>query len=397
MKVFILNSGSSSIKFQVIETKNKKTLLKGICERVGMENSSYTVTNLQKDLKDKNIPSKFKDHKEAIKKIFEILIDARIGVIEDYSEIDAIGHRVVHGGEWFCDSAIIDENVLQKIEESSELAPLHNPANIKGIKACLKIMPDKKNIAVFDTSFHQTLSKEKYMYALNYEDYKKYKIRKYGFHGTSVKYIVSKLEKIDKSLKKVIVCHLGNGASITAVKDGKSFDTTMGFTPLAGIPMGTRSGDIDPSIIQYLMHVKKLSIDEVIDYINKKCGMLGICGKSDNRDIIEGIYNNDEKSKLAFDIFCSRIASYIGAYYVEMEGLDAIIFTAGIGENSHETRQFVCDRLKVLGVEIDKEKNNIRNFEDLELSNKNSKVKVYKIGTNEELMIALDVEKLMNK
>ena len=217
----------------------------------------------------------------------------------------------------------------------------------------MELMPTKKNIAVFDTAFHQSLEKEKYMYALQYEDYEKYQIRKYGFHGTSVRYIVNELEKIDPKLSRVIVCHLGNGASITAVKDGKSFDTTMGFTPLAGIPMGTRSGDLDPSIIEYLAKVKNMNIEQVLNYLNKNCGMLGLYGKSDNRDILEGIQNGEDRAKLALDIFCSRIASYIGAYYVELGGLDALIFTAGIGENSPETRAAICERLKVLGIELD--------------------------------------------
>lgn len=397
MKVFVLNSGSSSIKFQIIDTSTKETLLKGICERIGIENSFYTITNLQKNLKDKNVSADFPSHKEAIEKVLELLVDKRIGVLNDYSEIDAIGHRVAHGGEYFKKSCVVDDDVLLKIEKISNLAPLHNPANVKGIKVCRKLMPDKKNVVVFDTSFHQTLDKEQFIYPLPYEDYEKYQIRKYGFHGTSVRYIVKKLKKIDPSLKKVVVCHLGNGVSLTAVKDGKSFDTTMGFTPLAGIPMGTRSGDIDPCILEYLGKVKNLDQEQLLEYINKKSGMLGICGFSDNRDILEEISKGNQKAKLAFDVFCNRIARYIGADYVELEGLDAIVFTAGIGENSFETRQEVCDRLNVLGVELNKEENVIRTDEDKLLSTPNSKIKIYKIGANEELMIALDVEELVKK
>lgn len=397
MKIFVLNSGSSSIKFQIIDTESRKTLMKGLCERIGQENSVYTVKNLIKDLKDKNIEANFVNHKKAIEKVLELVTDERIGVLKTYDEIDAIGHRVVHGGEYFKESKIVTEEVLNKIESVSPLAPLHNPANIQGIKVCMELMPTKKNIAVFDTAFHQSLEKEKYMYALQYEDYEKYQIRKYGFHGTSVRYIVNELEKIDPKLSRVIVCHLGNGASITAVKDGKSFDTTMGFTPLAGIPMGTRSGDLDPSIIEYLAKVKNMNIEQVLNYLNKNCGMLGLYGKSDNRDILEGIQNGEDKAKLALDIFCSRIASYIGAYYVELGGLDALIFTAGIGENSPETRAAICERLKVLGIELDLDINVIRTDEDLLISNKKSKVKVYRMRTNEELMIALDVKKILGK
>lgn len=395
MKVFVLNSGSSSIKFQIIDTETRKTLLKGLCERIGMDNSVYTITNIEKGLKDKNIPLKFNNHEEAVKEVLKLLIDDRIGVIKDYSEIDAIGHRVAHGGEYFKKSEIVTDEVLEKIESIAPLAPLHNPANIKGIKICRKLMPDKKNIAVFDTSFHQSLSEEKFMYALPYEDYKKYQIRKYGFHGTSVRYIVKKLEELEPNLKNVIVCHVGNGVSVTAVKDGKSFDTSMGFTPLAGIPMGTRSGDIDPSILEYLGKVRNLTDAQVLEYINKNSGMLGICGYSDNRDILLEIDRGNKLAKLAFDIFCNRIARCIGEYYVELGGLDAIVFTAGIGENSPETREEVCDRLECLGVKINKGQNFIRTDEDKELSTYDSKVKIYRIRTNEELMIALDVEKLI--
>lgn len=397
MKVFVLNSGSSSIKFQIIDTNTKETLLKGICERIGIANSIYTITNLQKNLKDKDVSADFPSHQEAIKKVLELLVDERIGVLKDYSEIDAIGHRVAHGGEYFSESAVVDDEVLEKIEKISNLAPLHNPANVKGIKVCRKLMKDKKNVAVFDTSFHQTLAKEQYIYPLPYEDYEKYQIRKYGFHGTSVRYIIKKLEEIDINLKKVVVCHIGNGVSLTAVKNGKSFDTTMGFTPLAGIPMGTRSGDIDPCILEYLGKVKNLDQEQLLEYINKKSGMLGICGYSDNRDILHEISKGNEKAKLAFDVFCNRIARYIGAYYVELGGLDAIVFTAGIGENSFETREEVCNRLKVLGVELNKEENYIRTDKEQLLSTKNSKIKLYKIGANEELMIALDVERLVRK
>lgn len=398
MLVLILNSGSSSIKFQVIQTKTKKLLMKGLFERIGEENSTYTVENLEKSIKLKNQVMFFKDHLVAIKKVLDLLIDKEVGVVNNLDEVDAIGHRVVHGGEYFKESQIVTDEVIKKIEEVSILAPLHNPANLKGIKICQELMPNKKNVVVFDTAFHQSIEKEKYIYPIQYKDYEDFKIRKYGFHGTSVRYITNTVKDIlNKQDSKIIICHLGNGASITAVRNGKSIDTSMGFTPLAGIPMGTRCGDIDPSIVTYLAKVKKLSLDETSDYLNKQSGMLGIFGKSDNRDICLSIIDGDKQAELALNIFCNRIANFIGSYYIELEGLDAIIFTGGIGENSPETKENICNRLKVLGIEIDKEKNSIRNDEIVKLSTENSKIKVYKIPTNEELMIALDVEELIKK
>lgn len=396
MLVFVLNSGSSSIKFQVIQTETQEVLMKGLCERIGFENSTYTIENVNKSIKLKNQAMYFPDHLVAIKKVLSLLADSEIGVIADLNDIDAIGHRVVHGGEWFNESVIVDDNVLSKIEEISILAPLHNPANIKGIKVCQELMPTKKNVAVFDTAFHQTMEKNRFIYPIAYKDYEDYKIRKYGFHGTSVRYISKRVEEIlNTKDSKVIVCHLGNGASITAVKNGKSIDTSMGFTPLAGIPMGTRSGDIDPSIIAYLAKVKNTDAESITNYLNKESGMIGLFGKSDNRDICSAIEEGNEQAKLALDIFCNRIADYIGSYYIALEGLDAIVFTGGIGENSNETREEVCKRLKVLGVDLNYEVNSIRTDKDVLLTTENSKVAVYKIATNEELMIALDVEQLV--
>lgn len=398
MKIFVLNSGSSSIKFQVIETDSSKTLIKGICERIGNENSTFTVENVEKKLKRKNEPHHFKNHTVALEHVLKSLLDKEIGVVKKLDEIEAIGHRIVHGGEWFTKSTIVTDEVLKTLELANKLAPLHNPANIKGVMVCKRLMPNKTNVLVFDTAFHHTLEPEKYIYAIPYEDYEELNIRKYGFHGTSVRYVSKKaISMLGNENSKIIVCHLGNGASITAVKDGKSIDTSMGFTPLSGIPMGTRSGDIDPAIILYLMEKRHLSRSEAMERLNKKSGMLGIFGKSDNRDLTFAMLDGDKKAKLAFDIFCSKIVSYIGSYYVQLGGLDAIIFTGGIGENSHETREEVCKRLEVLGVELDLSQNAKRVPEDLVLSTENSKVKVFKISTNEELVIAKDVEELINK
>lgn len=396
MKIFVLNSGSSSVKFQVIETESEKALVKGLLEKIGIEGSRYTIENTEKNIKVKNEPAVFNNHTDAIKKCLELLVDDKLGCIKSLDEIDIIGHRIVHGGEHFKDSALVDEKVLEILEEVSSLAPLHNPANIKGIKTCMNLMPGKKNVAVFDTSFHQSMEEEKYMYAIPMEDYKELNIRKYGFHGTSVRYVYKKACKmLNNPNAKVIVCHLGNGASITAVKDGKSVDTSMGFTPLAGIPMGTRSGSIDPSIVEYLMKHRNLSIEEVMERLNKNSGMLGIFGKSDNRDITMAMLDGDKTAKLAFDMFTSKISSFIGSYYVELEGIDALVFTGGIGENSHETREDVCNRIKVLGASLDLEKNDLREDEDIDLSNSNSKFKILKIRTNEELMIAKDAMKFI--
>lgn len=391
MKVFVLNSGSSSVKFQIINMENEKVLVKGLLEKIGQNDSRYTIENVQKNIKHKNILSYFKNHLDAIKKCLELLVDKEIGCLETLDEIDIIGHRIVHGGEKFIKSTLITNDVLDELEKISVLAPLHNPANIKGIKICMELMPNKKNIAVFDTAFHQTMEKEKYIYAIPLEDYEELHIRKYGFHGTSVRYVYEKsCEMLNKKNAKIIICHLGNGASITAVENNKSINTTMGFTPLDGIPMGTRSGSIDPSIIEFLMKQRNLTIDEVMERLNKKSGMLGLFGKSDNRDLTLAMLDGDDKAKLAFNVFVSRITSFIASYYVELNGIDALVFTGGIGENSHETREYVCERLNILGAKIDTEVNKIRNDKNMDLSLENSQFKIFKICTNEELMIAKD-------
>ncbi|WP_067142871.1 acetate/propionate family kinase [Oceanivirga salmonicida] len=386
MIILVLNSGSSSMKFQVIDTLKKSVLLKGICERITKKDSMYSYVDNIKEIKVKDEMKYFENHEDALKFVISLI---------ELDKIDAIGHRVVHGGEKFKDAVIVTDEIIEELEKIKDLAPLHNPANIKGIKLCMKLMPNKKNIAVFDTAFHNTIKKEKYLYTIPYEFYEKYGIRKYGFHGTSVKY-VSKIanEMLNKKDSKIIVCHLGNGASITAVRNNQSIDTSMGFTPLSGIPMGTRSGDIDTSIVKFLVE-KGYSLDEVFNILNKKSGMVGICGSSDNREMTRLMLEGEEKSVLAFDMYSNRVSRYIGSYFVELEGIDAIVFTGGIGENSPETRLKVCEKLKALNILLDEEKNKLR--EDGDISLPESSVRIYRIRTDEEMMIAKDVEMLVLK
>lgn len=392
VNILVINSGSSSLKYQIIDMENLKVLIEGICERIGIGNSfiSYTIDNKkEKKIIDVNT------HKEALEEILHIII--KNGVLRDFNDIDAIGHRVVHGGDLFTESVLIDEKVLEKIEKLSSLAPLHNPSNLSGIKTCMTIMPNKPNIAVFDTAFHQTISPKVFMYGLPYEDYQELRVRKYGFHGTSYKYIVKEVEKISKNNKKIIICHLGNGASVCAVKEGKSVDTSMGFTPLQGLMMGTRCGDIDPTSIFYIMKERGLSLEEAEKRLNKESGMLGIFGKSsDSRDIENAILEGDERAILTEEMYAYRVKSYIGSYAAALEGVDAIVFTGGIGENASGIREKICSGFEYLGLEFDKEINNIRKNGIVTLSKDNSKVKVYKIPTNEEYMIALDTYEIVN-
>ncbi|RRD39173.1 acetate kinase [Leptotrichia sp. OH3620_COT-345] len=396
MKILVINSGSSSLKFELIDMTNEKTISKGICERVGIANPIFTYKNLGKDIKIDKQEAPMKDHSAAIDLVLKTLQDKEIGVISNVDEIDAIGHRVVHGGEYYDDSVIIDEEVIKNLEEVSALAPLHNPANIMGIKVMKKLLPEKKNVAVFDTAFHQTMKPEAYMYPLPYEDYTELKVRKYGFHGTSHKYVSEVTAKLlGKENSKIIVCHLGNGASISAVKDGKVVDTSMGMTPLAGIMMGTRTGDIDPAASLYVMEKRGLSIKEIDTRMNKKSGILGIFGESsDFRDLENAMKAGNERAKLAYDMFCYRVKFYIGAYAAAMDGVDAIAFTGGIGENGSDPRATICEGLSYLGVKFDFEKNGIRTSGNVELSMPDSKIKVYKIETAEELVIARDTYRL---
>lgn len=396
MKVLVINSGSSSLKFEFIDMESKETLAKGICERVGIQAPVFTYKNLVKDIKIDAKESKMDDHKMAIDLVLHTLTNSEYGVILTVEEIDAVGHRVVHGGEDFPDSIIVDEEVITKLEALSALAPLHNPANIMGIKVMQELLPGKKNIAVFDTAFHQTMEPKAYMYALPYADYEDFKVRKYGFHGTSHKYVSGvAAEVIGGEETKIIVCHLGNGASMSAVKNGKVVDTSMGLTPLQGLMMGTRCGDLDPAAVLYVMEKRGLDAAGMDKRMNKESGLLGITGySSDFRDIMKASKEGDERAKLAFEMFAYRVKSYIGAYSAAMGGVDAIAFTGGIGENAALVREEICKGLEYLGVDFDFEKNEVRASGTVELTKPNSKVKVLKIETAEELMIANDTYRL---
>ncbi|NGU52751.1 acetate kinase [Clostridium perfringens] len=398
MKILIINCGSSSLKYKLIDMANEKDIIEGIIERIGLDQSRLVQKN---ELREKYILEKeIKDHKEAIDIVLNTLVDSKVGVIESIDEITAVGHRVVHGGERYSSSIIINEEVIKYLEECSKLAPLHNPANIIGIRACQSLMPNKEMVAVFDTAFHGTLPEKAYIYAIDYALYKDHKIRKYGFHGTSHKYVSHKVAKtMGKDIKdlKIITCHLGNGASISAIKGGECIDTTMGFTPLAGIPMGTRSGNIDPSIIPFLVEECGYTIEEVSESLNKKSGVLGISGvSSDFRDIEDAASNGDKRAQLALDIFHYRIRAEIGSFIVNMGGVDVIVFTAGVGENSPETREECLKDLEFLGLTLDKEKNKVRG-KLAEISQADSKIKAYVVPTNEELMIAKETVELIGK
>ena len=397
MKILVINCGSSSLKYQLIDMENEGVLAQGLVERIGIEGSILT----QKVNGEKYIVKEpMESHKDAIRLVLEALVDEKHGVIKNMNEISAVGHRVVHGGEKYSESVLVNDEVMAYLEECVKLAPLHNRPNIIGIEACKALMPNTPMAVVFDTAFHGTMPKEAYSYALPYELYKENGIRKYGFHGTSHKYVSGKVaEVLGKDIKdlKIVTCHLGNGVSLTAVKNGKSIDTTMGFTPLAGMPMGTRSGDIDPAIVIYLIKELGYSVDEVNEILNKKSGILGISGlSSDFRDVRDAAYKKgDERSLLAIDIYTYKIRTQIGAYAAAMGGLDVIVFTAGIGENADMIREGCLKNLEFLGVYLDKEKNK-QNGEIAEISKDDSKVKVFVIPTNEELMIAKETMELLN-
>lgn len=398
MKILIINCGSSSLKYKLIDMANEKDIIEGIVERIGLDQSRLVQKN---ELREKYILEKeIKDHKEAIDIVLNTLVDPKVGVIKSIDEITAVGHRVVHGGERYSSSIIINEEVIKYLEECSKLAPLHNPANIIGIRACQSLMPNKEMVAVFDTAFHGTLPEKAYIYAIDYALYKDHKIRKYGFHGTSHKYVSHKVaEAMGKDIKdlKIITCHLGNGASISAIKGGQCIDTTMGFTPLAGIPMGTRSGNIDPSIIPFLVEECGYTIEEVSESLNKKSGVLGISGvSSDFRDIEDAASKGDKRAQLALDIFHYRIRAEIGSFIVNMGGVDVIVFTAGVGENSPETREECLKDLEFLGLTLDREKNKVRG-KLTEISKADSKIKAYVVPTNEELMIAKETVELIGE
>ena len=399
MNVLVINAGRSSLKYQLFNMDNKAVLAKGLCERIGID-GRLTHTNPNKEEKYKaDVP--MKDHADAIRAVINILIDKEWGVIESMSEIDAVGHRVVHGGEYFADSVLINDEVIKAIEACVPLAPLHNTANLIGISACKDVMGENiPQVAVFDTAFHQTMPPEHYMYALPYEYYEKYKIRRYGFHGTSHKYVsqqASEMLGIPIENLRLVTCHLGNGSSIAAIKGGKSMDTSMGFTPLAGLPMGTRAGNIDPAIISFLCDHEHKHADEIIDILNKKSGMLGISGvSSDFRDLDAAIEEGNPRAKLAKDMFNLSVKKIIGSYIAEMGGVDAIVFTAGVGENDRSVRWDVCEHMEYLGIKIDPEKNKFRGRQ-MDISIDYARVRVLVIPTNEELVIAEDTERLVNE
>ena len=398
MKILVINCGSSSLKYQFIDMENEEVIAKGLAERIGIDGS---VLNHQPKGFDKvKIERSMPTHKEAMQTVVDALRDKDYGVIKDMGEITAVGHRVVHAGEKFAYSVLLNEEVMDALKECISLAPLHNPPNIMGIEACRQIMPDVPMVGVFDTAFHQTMPKQSYIYPIPYEYYEKYRIRRYGFHGTSHKYVAERAAAmLGKPIEelKIITCHLGNGASITAVKNGVSVDTSMGFTPLEGLAMGTRSGNIDAAIIKFLMEKENISIAKADEILNKKSGVLGISGvSSDFRDIEEAANKGNERAQLALDVYAHYVKKFIGAYAAVMNGVDAIVFTAGLGENSASMRSSICKDMSYLGVELDEAKNNVRGKET-DVSKDGSKVRVLLIPTNEELMIARDTAELAGK
>lgn len=395
MKILVVNAGSSSLKYQLIEMDNESVLAKGVCERIGQQNAVLVHKGKMETRIEKPMPT----HKEAMQLVLEALVDKDYGVIDSMQEIAAVGHRVLHSGEDFKDSVLIsDDEVLKKIESNVDLGPLHMPANIMGIKACKEVMPWAPQVAVFDTTFHSTMPDYAYMYAIRYEDYKKYKIRKYGFHGTSHLYITGETRKIlgPEKCKKLVVCHLGNGASVSAVKDGKCIDTSMGLTPLEGLVMGTRSGDIDPAVVEYMMDKTGMNVHEMLNYLNKKSGVEGISGvSSDFRDLVKAYEEGNDRARLAIDMFAYRVKKYIGAYAAALGGLDCVVFTGGIGEHTEIVREKVMQGMEYLGIDFDFDKNNnVERGAVTELNKPLSKVKVYIIPTNEELVIARETLRL---
>ncbi|MFT9029931.1 acetate/propionate family kinase [Leuconostoc pseudomesenteroides] len=416
-KTMAVNAGSSSLKFQLLEMPAEQVIAQGVIERIGMDDAivtikygaeivaerlvahseddedHITITKNGKGKKYENVVP-IKDHQQAINFMLQKLTD--LGIIEDFQEITGVGHRVVAGGEWFNHSVVVTDEVLAKIDRLADYAPLHNPANAMGIRAFQKLLPDALSVAVFDTSFHQTMPDVNYLYSMPYEYYTRYGARKYGAHGTSHRYVSARAAAmLGKDLKdlKLITLHLGAGASITAIKDGKSFDTSMGFSPLAGVTMATRAGDVDPSLVYYIQEREGLTNDEMLNVLNKKSGLLGISTiSSDMRDLLD-VQDTNEHAKLAINIFINRVIKYVGQYVAEMNGVDAIVFTAGIGENSVPVRKMIVDKLSYFGIKLDNEKNNVRG-EEVEISTSDSKVKALLIPTNEELMIARDVESL---
>ncbi|MCT7561761.1 acetate/propionate family kinase [Aliarcobacter butzleri] len=395
MLVFVLNAGSSSLKYQLIDAKTQELKASGLVERIGIDGILKQVIDENRKL---TMEAPIPTHKEAIELILETLTKGDTKVINSIDEIQAIGHRVAHGGEYFKESTLVTEKVIKKIEEAIPLAPLHNPANILGMKICMQLLPKVPNVAVFDTAFHQTMPEVHFLFPVPHEDYTEHHLRKYGFHGTSHFFVSQQAIKLlgNKKDSKIIVCHLGNGSSVCAIKDGKSVNTTMGLTPLGGLMMGTRSGDIDPGIIPYLMDKKDMNTHQIIDYLNKKSGILGVSGiSSDLREIISAANDGDQRAQVTIDMMCNRVKKYVCSYAGLLGGVDAICFTAGIGENSDIVREKVCHNLEFMGVEIDKDKNQIKNHQIREINKESSKTKIFVIPTNEELVIAQDTFNLV--
>lgn len=401
MKTLVLNAGSSTVKYQVIDTETEKVLCKGLCERIGIDGRHTHKVNGESIKMEK----KMNNHQEAISEVLNIICDEKYGVLKNISEIEAVGHRIVHGGEIFTKSVLINDEVMQTIKDLTPLAPLHQPANIQGVEACTALMPNVPQVAVFDTAFHSTMPAYAYRYAIPKEAYTKWQIRRYGFHGTSHKFVSEKLAELVGKKGKFIVCHVGNGASVSAVKDGKVIDTSMGFTPLEGLVMGSRSGDVDPAILERIMNETGMTIKEAINYLNKKSGLLGVsCVSEDMRDVEELAYSNEQSEKandcrLSLDMHAYRVRKYIGAYMAALGGVDAIAFTAGVGENGCEYREKVLAGLEELGIVLDKNKNgkDFKRGVDFCISAPNSKVQVWVIPTNEELMIARDTNELASR
>ena len=397
MKVLVINCGSSSLKYQLIDSRSEEVLAAGLCERIGIDGRmTHTPSSGNTVVKNDPLP----DHGAAIQSVLSALTNKAHGVISSLGEIGAVGHRLVHGGEKFAASVIINDEVIAEVEACNDLAPLHNPANLIGVRACRQIMPDVPMVGVFDTAFHQTMPPKAYLYGIPHQYYEEHKVRRYGFHGTSHNYVsqrVHHLAELDPDNSRVIVCHLGNGASVTAVKNGKSVDTSMGLTPLEGLIMGTRSGDLDPGVIEYIAKKEHMTLEEVLKVLNKESGVLGLSGvSSDFRDLAEAMEQGNEQAAVAVEAFCYRVAKHIGAYTAALNGVDAIVFTAGIGENAAHIRSMVCEYLGFLGITIDEEKNAVRGKET-EISTPDSKVAVFVIPTNEELAIARETAALLGE
>lgn len=397
MKILVINCGSSSLKYQLLDMSNEEALAKGIVDRIGMKGSVLTQ---KANGKKYVVEQEMKDHKEAIKLVLESLVHSEFGVIKDLKEVSAVGHRIVHGGEKYSESVIVDQTVIDNLEACSDLAPLHTPANLTGIYSCRELMPNTPMTVVFDTAFHQTLEKVAYLYPIPYEYYTKYGVRKYGFHGTSHRYVSAKAaELVSKNIEdlKIITCHLGNGSSVSAVKGGKCIETSMGFTPLDGVAMGTRSGSIDPAIVTYLIEKLNITASEMNNILNKKSGVLGISGiSSDFRDLEEAAFAGNADAQLALDIYHYKVRQTIGAYAATMGGVDVLVFTAGLGENAGYTRSEICKGLEFLGIKIDEVKNDVR-AQTRELGTEDSAVRIFTILTEEELMIARDTKKIIEK